>query len=104
MRVPAHPITIQKMNEHEQWEDFFCCRASVNNLYGEEYYAARKVGDEQTVVFTCRYCKKLSEVTGSGFRIIFRRKAYDITGVDNMKYHNRIVKLKGVSKYADMLY
>lgn len=100
MRVPTHPITIQKMNEHEQWEDYFHCRAGVNDLHGSEYYAARAVGEEETTVFIVRYCEALSAVASGTFRILFRRNAYEIQSVDNLHYNNRTLKIKGVCRRA----
>lgn len=103
MSAYNQPIIIQKMTEYEQWEDYFHCRAKVNNLFGAEYYAARTVGEEQTVVFTVRYCGAIASVNSAEHRIIFRSNVYDIKSVDNLHYQNRTVKIKGVKRRGSNL-
>ncbi len=89
-------------NEILQWSDYITTWAEVNNLYGQEYWAAAAHGQEDTVVFTVRHSKKLQVLADTKklteYRIIFRGIAYAITGYDNMGYHNKLVKIKAVCR------
>ncbi len=63
-------IVIQKyiinQNENgfdiEEWIDYKVVRASMNNLWGKEFYAAKAVQAENTVEFIVRYCKDLKNI------------------------------------------
>lgn len=92
----------ENANEILQWSDYITTWAEVNNLYGQEYWAAAAHGQEDTVVFTVRYSKKLQrladEKTLTEYRIIFRGIAYYITGYDNIGYRNKLVKIKAVRR------
>ena len=82
-------ILIQKGNTQtddvgnvlRQWQDFYSCFASIKTTGGKE----RQKGDteeQQTVSFTVRFCKKLSELSAVDYRIMFRGKNYNIVQVD----------------------
>lgn len=93
-------ITIQrnepKVDEHgvskRQWKDIKTVWAKVNNLYGKEYWEAKKYEAENTVEFTIRYsaCKDLSIKD----RIKFRDKIFNIISIDNFMYRNESLKIK----------
>lgn len=97
-------IKIQKRNivtnennvEEEKWEDYFKAFASVNNLFGKEYWEAAAVQSETTVDFLLLYTSKIKEMNTTDYRIVFNKKNYDIIPpIDNVKYENRLVKLRG---------
>jgi SPP1 family predicted phage head-tail adaptor len=93
-----HRITLQKLTtttnpngfEVQTWEDFKTVWAKVTNLHGREYFAAAAVQAENTVKFTIRYLEGIDP----SMRILFRRKQYNITAIDNIKYQNRIMEIK----------
>jgi len=99
-------ITIQKFesgtNENgfpiEEWVFYKTVWASINNLFGKEYYAAKAVQSENTVEFLIRYSsdtKLLLETNGTKeYRIFWNLKAFNITFVDNIKYENKWLKIK----------
>lgn len=87
-------ILIQKGNTQtddvgnvlRQWQDFYSCFASIKTTGGKE----RQKGDteeQQTVSFTVRFCKKLSELSAVDYRIMFRGKNYNIVQVDLSLIH-----------------
>lgn len=71
-----HRITFQKYIEitdeegfaTQDWQDIATVWASVENLYGREYWQAAAVQAENTVKFTIRYRKDLT----NDMRIFFR--------------------------------
>lgn len=89
-------------NEKLEWADDIALWAEVNNLYGQEYWAAAAHGQEDTVVFTVRYSKKLQKMADSKclteYRILFNGTAYSIKSYDNIGYQNKLVKIKAVRR------
>lgn len=95
-------ITIQKSktgndkngNHTLLWEDYFSCYAYVNNLSGNEYWAAAQVNAQTDLFFVVRYCSEIKEMDSEHYRIIFRDQIYNISFVDNVQYQNKTVKLR----------
>ena len=85
-------------NQSSMWLPFYKGFASVNNLYGTEYWAAAQTQSQNTVVFTLRYNPLFNEVNSLEYRLLFRGKEYDIKSVDNVKYANISIKIKAVLK------
>jgi len=84
-------------NVFRQWQDFYSCFASVNTAGGKE----RQKGDteeQQTVSFTVRFCKRLSELSAVDYRIVFQGKPYNIIQVDFADYGGKTVKIKAESE------
>jgi SPP1 family predicted phage head-tail adaptor len=76
----------------ETWESFYPCWASVNNLNSREFFAAMTEQAENSVMFFTRYFKKVEEMNPLDYRIFFKGKNYNITGIDNVGYQNQVVK------------
>lgn len=97
-------ITIQKFstiqNENgfdiEDWVDYKTIWASINNLWGKEFYAAKQVNMENTVEFVVRYSRDLENISIKEYRIFWNSRAFDITFVDNIKYENKWLKIKAM--------
>ena len=95
-------ITIQKSrtgndkngNHTLLWKDYFSCYAYVNNLSGNEYWAAAQVNAQADLYFVVRYCSEIKEMDSEHYRIIFRDQIYNISFVDNVQYQNKTVKLR----------
>ena len=95
-------ITIQKStlgtdkagNQVLSWEDYFTCFAYVNNLSGKEYWEAAQVNAQKEIFFLLRYCSETAGMDTEHYRILFRKQFYNITFLDNVKYQNKILKLR----------
>lgn len=95
-------ITIQKStletdkagNHLLSWQDYFTCFAYVNNLSGKEYWEAVQVNAQKEIYFLIRYCTETSCMDTEHYRILFRNQIYNITFLDNVKYQNKILKLR----------
>ncbi len=87
------------------WEDYYRCYAYVNGLSGNEYWAAAQTNSQDEIVFSVRYCRKLSVLDSEHYRIIFRDKIYNISFVDNVQYRNKMLKIRtagtGRQQYAE---
>ena len=102
-----HRIIIQKRNsgtkdddgfklpESQLWDDFKPLWASINNLYGEEYWKAQKENSEKTVNFSTRYYSFIEDLNTKDYRIKWikngKERYFDITFIDNVKYENKTV-------------
>ena len=103
-RVLNKRITIQKFREKQDddgfdtvgWEDYKTIWASINNLWGKEFYAAKAVNAENTVEFIVGYSKGLSNINTKEYRIFWNNRAFNITFIDNIKYENRWLKIKAI--------
>ncbi|KEI09298.1 head-tail adaptor protein [Clostridium sp. K25] len=97
-------IVIEKLNivttennfDTEEWVDFATLWSSINNLYGREFWAAKAINKEDTVVFTVRYSKKISAINKENYRIKFKDKIFNIIFIDNVKYENKFIKIKAI--------
>ncbi|ACO84546.1 phage head closure protein [Clostridium botulinum] len=110
-----HRITIQKYNTYqnengfdiEEWDDYKTVWASMNNLWGKEFYAAKSTNSENTVEFIVRYSKDLEKINSKEYRIKTikdknttkekdKYRYFDITFIDNIKYENKWLKIKAI--------
>lgn len=93
-------VTIQRNTEIQDengfdkvdWVDLKTVWCSVNNLYGKEYWEAKRYDAENTVEFVIRHgaCKDLR----MDDRLVFRGVIYNITSIDNVMYGNNVIKIK----------
>lgn len=85
----GNPKSISNENgfEVENWINYKTVWASVSNLYGREFYAAKVAHAEKAVKFTIRYFKDIDD----SMRILFRKKIYKIEFIDNIKYGNKFM-------------
>ena len=94
------PITIQKISESsEKWEDLFKLHARVNKSGGSEYLIAGANQSKSTRVFEVRHFKDLEDIDDNrgAYRIIYRRRPYNIEDYDDYLEQHKTVKLLGVS-------
>ena len=97
--VLKHKLIIQKKifngipvedawgNQTEEWVDWKTVTAEKLELYGQEYYVAKSLGEEQTVKWKIKYVAFVEEINTVNNRIIDVRKRdiYDIKDTDHMK-------------------
>ena len=46
------------------------------------------------VYFLIRYCSEVAVMDTEHYRVLFRGQVYNITFLDNVKYRNKILKLR----------
>lgn len=90
----SNPGTDKNGNHTLIWEDYFSCAAYVNNLSGEEYWAAAQTNSQTDIIFVVRYCSEVAGLDSDHFRIIFRGQTYNISFVDNVQFLNKTLKLR----------
>ena len=108
-RVRRRTITIQskvdgfdaQQNPVEFWSNWKTLKAEKTELFGQEYYAAAAVGQEQTVVFTVRHVPFLDEMNTVEYRLLYDGKAYDIKHIDH-PIGQAWVKIRAIEKPGDL--
>lgn len=85
-------------NEKKKWINHKKAYAYVNNLSGSEYWEAAATHQENTVQFIFRYNRLFEKMNTTEYRLLFRKKIYDITFIDNVQFQNRTIKIKAVEK------
>lgn len=107
-KVPRRKIVIQQKtedfddigNQIEVWKDWKTLKAEKTGLWGQEYYAAKMVNEQNTIVFTVRYVAFIDEIDTVDYRVMFDGKAYDIKNIDHIN-DDIWVKIKALRSAAD---
>ena len=59
-------------NRKNSWEDYYSCYATVSGEDGTEKNVAGNTVEHSDIDFTVRWCTATSEVSSTGYRILFR--------------------------------
>lgn len=93
--IQKNTVGMDKAGNHLlSWEDYYTCFAYVNNLSGKEYWEAAQVNAQKEIYFLIRYSTETACMDMEHYRILFRDQIYNITFLDNVKYQNKILKLR----------
>ena len=66
----------------------------MNSLSGKEYWEAAQVNAQRDIYFIIRYCSEVAGMDTEHYRVLFRGQVYNITFIDNVRYQNRMLKLR----------
>lgn len=108
-RVLRRKIILQKFdvvkdeigNQTREWKNWREIWVERTNLWGQEYYAAKAVNEENTLIFTARYTSFFDEVNTIDYRIEYQGKFYDIKQIDFLKDDGLWVKIKALERGVD---
>lgn len=81
-------------NHKNEWTDFYSCYATVSGEGGKETSVAGLIVDDSDISFTVRYCRKVSQVNNTEFRVLFGDEVYNILSVDHMNFKHKSVKFR----------
>lgn len=87
-------VTNESGFQEQTWNGIKTVWSSVNNLFGREFWSAKAVQQENTVVFKIRYNKEIENLNTKKTRINFKGKFFNITHIDNVRYENRVLSIK----------
>ncbi len=101
-KVRRRKITIQKMeliedeflNKKKVWVDWKTLWAERSNLWGQTYFAAKAVNEENTVEFVLRYVSFLDQLNTFDYQVVFEGVAYEIRQIDHMQDDGMWIKLR----------
>lgn len=108
-KVLRRKIVIQKFTvivdelgvQKQEWVDWRTLRVERSNLWGKEYYAAKAVNEENTLVFTARYGPYIDEINTVEYRVLFEGRKYDIKQIDHLQDDGLWVKIKALERGAN---
>lgn len=96
--IQKNTVAVDSIGNHVNgWTDFYSCYATVSGEAGKqtsETDVAGTTADHSDISFTVRWCKKVSVIDSTGYRILFENEIYDILAVDHMNYKKKCVKFK----------
>lgn len=81
-------------NHKNEWADFYSCHATVSGEGGKEASAAGMIVDDSDISFTVRYCRTVSEINNTEYRVLFDGEVFNILTVDHMNFKRKSVKFK----------
>lgn len=81
-------------NHLNEWVDYYSCAATISGENGNESANAGQTTDHSDMAVTVRWCRKASEITMTGFRVLFHEEIYDIVSVDHMNYKKKCLKFR----------
>ena len=55
---------------------------------------AAQVNAQKDIYFIIRYCSEVAGMDTEHYRVLFRGQVYDILFIDNVRYQNRMLKLR----------
>ncbi len=76
------------------WADLFTFRCAVVETTGKETFKQQHIVTEETLKFTTRYDSRFTAVNGN-LRIFFDSLVWNIDWVNNLKYRNEWMEIKG---------
>lgn len=105
-RVLRRQVTIQRStveyteagDPREAWEDWQVVWAERQNLWGQEYYAAKAAGEENTIVFVVRYGPYIEQLNTVDFRLVEGGKIYGIRQIDRLDDADEWVKIRALER------
>lgn len=81
-------------NHKNEWTDFYSCHATVSGEGGKEASATGLIVDDSDISFTVRFCRKVSELNNTEFRVLFGGEIYNILSIDHMNFKRKSIKVK----------
>lgn len=107
-KVRRRKITIQKaewiedefLNKKRVWTDWRALWAERSNLWGQAYFAAKAVDEENTVEFVLRYVSFLDQLNTFDYQVVFEGTVYEIKQIDHMQDDGMWLKLRCLERGA----
>lgn len=108
-KVLRRKITLQKLIitedelgiQRREWVSWKTLWVERSNLWGREYYAAKAVNEENTLVFTARYGPYIDEINAVEYRVLFEGRKYDIKQIDHLQDDGLWMKIKALERGND---
>lgn len=92
--IEKSSVKVDEIGNHKSiWSKFYSCYATISSESPMEQTSSGVVWDESKIDFSIRYCRELSKLTSTGFRVLFHDCIYEILGIDHMNYKKKSIKL-----------
>lgn len=88
------------LQQKEVWADYHTCYAYISCISGKEYWQSAVLNAEGDIKITIRYSAKVSDLNTRDYRVLYGKKIYDISFIDNSA--NGIIKItaKEIQSYG----
>ena len=87
-------VTDQVGNHRSEWTDWYTCSATISGEGGDEEREAGLIVDKVDLAVTIRYCRKVAEITTTGFRVVLDGQLFNIVGIDHFAYKKQALKFR----------
>ncbi len=93
------PITIQRMDDAEEWHDVATVHAWINKTQGRQAIEAGSMRSYQSLTFRTRYQPWMRDIPGmmQRFRIVYQGRTYSVEDTDDYMERHRVFEIEGVS-------
>lgn len=93
--LQKNTVVVDSIGNHKNtWTDWYPCHATVSSESPSEDTDAGTIVDNSKIDFTIRWCKKISDLTSDGCRVLYQGEPYNILGIDHMNFRKKCIKLK----------
>jgi len=93
--VQKNTVTVDKIgNRKNTWSDWYSCFATISGESPSESSEAGTIVDGSKISFTVRWCKNVSVINSTNYRVLYNGEIYNILGLDHMSNKRSSVKLK----------
>ena len=82
-------------NHTNEWDEYYTCFATIGGegmASSKETEIAGAIVEDVAMTVTVRYCRRVSVVNSTSYRIRFRDELYDIVNVDHMNFKKKSLK------------
>lgn len=90
----CEPRTDKYGNHKPFWSDYYSCFATICGEDGKEQAVVGETVENTDLNVTVRYCKKLAEVTPTGYRVRYQNEIYNILVVDHLNLKKKALKFR----------
>lgn len=93
--IEKREVILDEIGNHKSiWSKFYKCYATISGESPSEESMESGILDTSKIDFTIRYCKKVSKIISTEYRVKFKENTYDIIGIDHMNYKKKSIKLR----------
>lgn len=95
IQIQKNEVVVDKIgNRKSEWKDYYSCYATISEESGKEESTDVGVVDSSVINFTIRYCKVVSQITSTEYRVLFENELYNVKAINHMNYKKKCIKLK----------
>lgn len=93
--IQKNEIIVDDIGNHKNvWRDYHSCYGTVSGEGGFEKTVAGVIKSDSDISFTTRYCRALSYLDTTQYRVLFHGEIYNIAAIDHMNYKKKALKLR----------
>ncbi len=93
------PVTVQRLDDDEVWEDLFSAHAWVNKTRGRQALEAGALRSYQSLTFRIRWRPECRDIPAQmqRHRVVYEGHTYSVEDTDDYMQRHRVFEMEGVS-------